>query len=542
MTIPYLATVEKAFAGSDYASKRKAVILFYVDLILGAVVFLYGLLRLVLNPGPVAFTALVSVLPFILSIAFLLRGKGTGASTLAIFSSWFVVTMLIWVDPKAYPYESFEYALYLSLVIFEAALVATKSYQQNTLFAVAIASLLIHYALRTSPLAASSPEAKPLLNLINSSVMIIATSLLSGLNFRTNKEILQKAIRESEKNEKRAARLSQAVETSRSGLDLGRGLSESTANQIELAEESREGLGLVEGQTKRLIDAATHLAGAAALVKAQGDSVESALGEQTAATKNTTESLATIGDFVGSVARLSAERKSRMESLGQSFGDADGVVAEAADAIEAIAAKTSSLLGQVGAVAKIASQTNLLAMNAAIEAAHAGAAGAGFAVVADEVRSLAETANKNAKEISLSLKTTVQDIGKAATLNRSARERFSSIRQATDDFLSSIDELFSRIVELERSVGDIGEAAAGIGEAGEKVGIALKGLRKADEGSSGGIEDVRSAAQILHEKVQELGANFDRILQEAKKMRALGEENGKHLSELDAEMRQAGAE
>ena len=121
-------------------------------------------------------------------------------------------------------------------------------------------------------------------------------------------------------------------------------------------------------------------------------------------------------------------------------------------------------------IQKIASQTNLLSMNASIEAAHAGQFGAGFAVVADEVRSLANTSSKNAKtikdymnEMSSKIENGVQAIQKAGLafneIDRDVEETVSivnQIRQATElqkagagDTLASAQTVVNAINQIE---------------------------------------------------------------------------------------------
>lgn len=529
--------LDSLYASTDYATRRRASLTLVTLIVVAAAQVLYGLPRVLILKDMIGLLSLVCVLPYSLALFLLFKKQASISAAILGFTVWATLSILLLADPMAYPYESFEYGLYLSFVLIVSALVNRSRRIHISLAILAELSLVAHYVFRVRLAGLDKPEAKSLSNAIITCFIVGVAAIITTLILKSNKEVLGVAVAESQKNEERSSRLGLAVSASREALDLGKGLAASAESQISLAEESAKGLSTVEAQSGRLLQAAAALQASTQEIKSQSAQVAGALEAQRTAVTTTTASLDTIGDFVSTVATFSAERKGHMERLGSRFQEAEGAVQAAATAIEAIASKTTSLLGQVGSVSKIASQTNLLAMNAAIEAAHAGAAGAGFAVVANEVRALAETANRNAKEISVSLKTAVTEIEKAAGLNRSSQGHFTAIRGDTEEFLSSIEELFSRIATLEASVRDIASAAAGINGTGDRVSASLAALRQADEGSEAGIADVREAAEVLHSRVSELGASFGSILEEARHIKTLGQRNDAQLGALDAEMR-----
>lgn len=115
---------------------------------------------------------------------------------------------------------------------------------------------------------------------------------------------------------------------------------------------------------------------------------------------------------------------------------------------EGISAKISEISEMTTMIENIASQTNLLSMNAAIEAAHAGDSGKGFAVVADEIRKLAENSTENSKRISAIINTIVGHIEKTGTHVKNTAKAFLSIENEVKDLDIALSEILNASEEL----------------------------------------------------------------------------------------------
>jgi methyl-accepting chemotaxis protein len=242
---------------------------------------------------------------------------------------------------------------------------------------------------------------------------------------------------------------------------LGRDLSELGGRGRELEGKSGGTAAALSDIARMTADSAGRVgeqssvaAGMASLASAMDSfaaRLEAAVDEQGAAIRETAAATEEMLGNIGSISKNAAEIKAESERLAgrseEGRGDLDAVLG----AIELVSDKSRGLLDAVAVISGIASTTNLLAMNAAIEAAHAGEAGRGFAVVADEIRKLAEQTAAQSTEIAAELAAVKDSIEGAVASSGRAGSSFQSV-------LEGVRKTSERVAEIE---GAMREQAAG---------------------------------------------------------------------------------
>ncbi len=148
-------------------------------------------------------------------------------------------------------------------------------------------------------------------------------------------------------------------------------------------------------------------------------------------------------------------------AVGKSGGDIDNINATVRD----LASRADEMLEATAVIDGIAAQTNLLSMNAAIEAAHAGEAGRGFAVVAEEIRKLAENSGENARVIQESLKGSVDRIHTLNTAFGEMEQTFGDVARGTDGTRAAFEEIESTVTELSTGMREVTSAVVSLRDA-----------------------------------------------------------------------------
>ena len=209
---------------------------------------------------------------------------------------------------------------------------------------------------------------------------------------------------------------------------------------------------------------------------------------------------------VQSVTQTLVKNASNISSLAESSEAGRVEVQKVSTDIQEIAQESESLLQINSVMQTISSQTNLLAMNAAIEAAHAGESGKGFAVVADEIRKLAENSGKQSKTISTVLKkikTMIDTITKSTGI---VQERFGAIEQ-------DVETVSNQETQIRNAMEEQGEGSRQILEAVNQLNSVTDLVRKASAEMTAESKAVMNQSNDLKMITAEVAGSMDEMTQ-----------------------------
>lgn len=231
----------------------------------------------------------------------------------------------------------------------------------------------------------------------------------------------------------------------------------------------------------------------------------------------TNEIVATINNISSNVSG-NAESLQRLADLSE---QGKNKMDENAALIKQINNSTKSMFDAIKVVNGIAQQTNLLAMNAAIEAAHAGEAGKGFAVVAEEIRKMAEDSSKNASIISKNLIDAAKLVEAVTVSNTSTAEVFNDLNQQVRRQALVLAEVSSAMLELSHSGNELLDISS----------VSRDSMIAVDKGA-GKIENSIVEINML---IKHISDNVDRVFSLIGDVKTQGVEFNDSMTELSEE-------
>jgi len=289
-------------------------------------------------------------------------------------------------------------------------------------------------------------------------------------------------------------------------------------NMTETASAVHEISANIDGVKQQALTQAASVTETAATIEQSSSSVEQMVAN-----------IASIGQTLG-------KTDGAIKSLTTATGDGKAALVTANTVTQKIAEESGSLLEASSVIQHIASQTNLLAMNAAIEAAHAGEAGKGFAVVADEIRKLAEDSATQGKTITATLKMLSGEIDTLSTSSKTVEAKFNTIFNLAEQVKEMSNRLTEAMQEQESGGKEVLEAIKNINMVTTEVQAGSEEMLKGGESVAQEMQKLDALTRIITDSMNEMASGAIQISNAVQEVSEMTQRNKRSIASLAEEV------
>ena len=493
--------------------KEKVQFPFFVKMCF-SLFFLYFVIAIVLVALKV-YTGAASVgagtVFFFLTLYLLQKGKMQTATWMATIGLLFgqVICMHI-LDIGGNPYGVYRMAAY-SVFLSLAQFLISSRIREIIIFQIASIALLTLKVVMIIPQIAPADmstfkAAVPVTYL----VMVVSTVILI-INYKMIASMNARVIEEKENVSNAFSQIAEVVNESKQGLETGAVLSQKATNATEEVAIIHNTVVELKASSVQLSAAATNISESFEEMEKEAMKMQEDTSNQNNAISESSAALTQIAANLSNINEITSQRSKNMNTLITSLNSQKAIIQEALSAVNDVKASSNDITSFVHTVEEIANQTGLLAMNASIEAAHAGAQGKGFAVIAQEIRKLSEETSKNSTHIAEVLTSNEKTVEKAAGAVTSFATQVDQNTRELQETMQSLEGILMGISEMNVGTRSVMNSLQEIVETSKNNEEAVEGVSSKITIQKGAMGDIKAFINVLEGSITETDKQIESV-------------------------------
>lgn len=516
--------------------QEKVVTLFLINLILTLFFLLFAAIRFTQGDYLVSGGELVISVLLSLNILALLKGWYRICSYFSIFLFAGAAFGIFFIQEHKWISDIYMFSTYYVAVMGVTPLLAYRLSQMITILVFGVLGQIGFILSEFVPLAAAQGVEGASGTFIIASTFLFMGGFFAVLVFRMQMKSINDIETEKNITEEKFTKLGALVDSMKNSFNVGERLVEAAGATGRSSEEIASNLEELDLIIRDLLVSAENAEDANRQIAESERHVKDKMDIQTRAITRTNSSGEQIVGRIAEISSSAEENLGLLEELDSSSREGGVKLGESLDSINSLAKSSSDILGVIEVIEAIASRTNLLAMNAAIEAAHAGEAGKGFAVVAEEIRNLAEETNENSGAIRKSLEGNNRQFANSSSNIQELKTIFDQIINQIQDLGSSLKQITGSMNDLSEGTGVITSSVNDLLTSNEEVMTSLSSMEKDIRNGNASVDKIREAVSRTGDNIKVLSSLGRSIISETSSLQAIGDENIQNVKQLTDEL------